>query len=139
MGSADTAPAGTVASIEGRSGGAVFVVEDQAGYRVIAGHPENPDGQITLDGIDRQSLRAFVAALDTHMSTRTGERPHVPYDEAFPASVQLVRPGSVLNVYDDGEDFSIMAVADGIKAGTGTGASVANVGDFVAALISIEA
>ena len=115
-GSADTAPAGAVASIEGRSGGAVFVIEDEAGCRVVAGHPEHPDNHITLDGIDPPSLRGFATALEAHLQTRSGERPQVPYDEAFPASVQLVRPGVVLNVYDDGDDFSVMAVAEGAKA-----------------------
>lgn len=138
MGSADTAPAGTVAAIEGRSGGAVFVIEDHAGYRVIAGHPEHPDTRITLDGIDSPSLREFAVALEAHLRTRSGERPHVPYDEAFPASVQLARPGVVLNVYDDGEDFSIMAVANGAKAGTGTGASVRDVQAFSAALAGLS-
>ena len=61
----------------------------------------------------------------------------MPYDEAFPARVQLARPGVVLNVYDDGDDFSIMAVAHGAKAGTGTGASIREVQASATALIGL--
>ena len=121
MGAVELAPAGTVATVEGRSGVAVFVIEDRGRFRVLAGSPEDPARQLSINGIERQALAAFAEALSTHMATRTGKRPAVPYDEAFPASARLSVSGdAVLNVYDDGDDFSIMVVAEGTKAGTGT-------------------
>lgn len=138
MGSVELAPAGTIAAIEGRSGGAVFVIEDRGRFRVVAGRPEDPARQLTIDGIERPALAAFAEVLNAHMAARPGERPRVPYDEAFPASAQLSVSGdAVLNVYDDGEDFSIMVVADGSKAGTGTGVTVASVREFAAALAAV--
>lgn len=56
------------------------------------------------------------------------------YDERFPAAVQLPGGHGVLNVYDDGVDFSVMAVAEGRKAGTGTGATTDDVGSFASQL-----
>ena len=135
------APAGTVAQVRGRHGGAVFVIEDGGGrYRILAGHPENPASQISMADLDAGRLRGFADALGAHLAGRSGERPRVPYDEPFPAAVRLPGPGgTVMNVYDDGDDFSIRAVAGdstavGGKAGTGTGASVDDVRRFSAEL-----
>lgn len=140
MGSIELAPEETVAAVEGRSGGAVFVIEEAGRFRVLAGYLDKPAGQLSVEGIEAQALAEFAEALSAHMATRTGERPHVPYDEAFPASAQLWGTGgAVLNVYDDGNDFSVMVLANGTKAGTGTGVSVTSVREFAAALASSHA
>src|SRR5689334_6123652 len=103
MGSVELAPEGTVAAVEGRTGGTVAVVEESGRFRVLAGYLDKPAGQLSVEGIEAPALADFAEALNAHMATRTGERPNVPYDEAFPAAAQLWGTGgAVLNVYDDG-------------------------------------
>ena len=92
MGSAELAPAGTVAAIEGRSGGAVFVIEDGGRFRALAGRPEDPARQLSIDGIERQALAAFAEALSAHMAARTGQRPRPPLRRGVPGLSAALRP-----------------------------------------------
>lgn len=123
----------TIARVTGRGNGAVVVTAGRAGYRVTAGPTDDRTAQIAID-VDPVDLRRFVDDVLEHLRTRTGTRPSVPFEDSYPASARLRVGTAELNVYDDGDTFSVMARDGGNKAGTGAFATLNGVQDFAHAL-----
>ncbi len=122
-------PAGTIAHVSGRGAGRVLVTSTRAGYRITAGPPGDRGAQVTFDA-DMADVRRFVDDVLEHLRTRTGTRRSVPFEESFPASARLMAGPAELNLYDDGDTFSVMARDGGEKAGTGAFATLTGVQDF---------
>lgn len=126
-------PDAAIARVTGRGNGAVVVTTARAGYRVTAGPVDDRSAQIAID-VDPVDLRRFVADVLEHLRTRTGTRPSVPFEDSYPVSARLRIGTAELNVYDDGDTFSVMARDGGHKAGTGAFATLTGVQDFARAL-----